>query len=81
MRKLFLVMLLLVIYSSSIDARQVNCQSDAFSALSDAGTELEACREGCPSSGYCEGFCQAYYDLQVDDIISDYSVCMNSSFA
>lgn len=76
-----LLVLFLTVFSATIDARQLNCQSDAYSALSQANTELEACRDECPGTGYCGSYCDAYYDLQVDDIISSYGVCMNSSLA
>lgn len=72
---------LLTFVGSTVDARQLNCQSDAFSSLSQANSELSACIDECPGSGFCSGYCQAYYDLIVDDIMSSYAICMNSSIA
>ncbi|MGB3468783.1 MAG: hypothetical protein WBA74_26095 [Cyclobacteriaceae bacterium] len=84
MKKVFQIVVIgcmILLCGNSLSARQTNCRASAADALNDASTELEACQEGCPSYGNCASFCQSYYSLSVDNILANYAVCLDGSFA
>ena len=76
-----LLVLVLIVCQTPADATR-SCLRDTQAEINYLTTEFDACRNGCadtPSPApYCADYCQTWYDLQIEDAMVDYSICVNS---